>query len=1082
MNTSHFPPDFLEHYLAVAGHLDAQECPQCEEALRLLQGGAEIQAALRLEAALTGTAPTPREPADDRGRGPLPSIAGYEVLEVLGNGTMGVVYRARQVGLGRVVALKMILHADHADAEQRHRFRAEAEAAARLQHPHVVQIHEIGEAGGLPFFSLEYCAGGSLEKKLTGVPWEARPAAELVEKLARAVHAAHQAQVVHRDLKPANVLLTADGTPKVTDFGLARRLDAQMQTQSGAVVGTPAYMAPEQAAGKKDVGPPADVWALGAILYELLAGRPPFRSATPLDTVLQVLSAEPAALRRLRPKLPRDLETVCLKCLRKEPSRRYAGAGELADDLRRFLDGLPVRARPVGVLERAARWARRRPAVAALSALLLAVAAAGLAGIGVFYREGAQYRDRARDLLAVAESRQLAADALDQLPVDPELSVLLAIEAGRIHRTPQAEDALRQALLGFHTRAILRPGEQSSVEDAAFDPQGRYVVTANSDGSATLYDAAAGTKGASLLANPGRSVKSAQFSPDGRLVVTAGADGVARVWEAASGKCVKEFRTERTLFRAVFSPSGKLAATAGADGVARIWDVETQKQLRALSASGSRLFSAAFGPDDGRIVAASEDGAAWVWDWRESPNAPRALRGGPGPVYAAAFSPDGRRVVTAHWDGAARVWELAAPGEPPILLRGHTERVTDASFSRDGRFLVTASRDGAARVWDAQGEAVAVLRGHKDVVYSAAFDRDGRTVVTASADGTARLWQARPERVRFSLPPGEELEAAAYSPDGRLVLTASREDAVRLWKADGGEPVGPVIRHEGRLYSAAFGPGGLILTAGADATARVWKQPSETGKPLHTLSEHRGAVRRARFSPDGRLAVTAGEDGAVKVWDWEEEKCLATLQGPRGGVFDAAFSPDGGLVVAAGRDTAARIWDWKASPPRCLAELRGHTSRVCGAAFSPDGRLVLTASDDRTARVWEWETAAQASPVELHGHARLVSGADFHPADARFAVTASDDGTARVWDVRLGRTLAVLRGHGDSPLCSAVFSPDGRSVLTAAKDGTVQIHAFEEAAPLEDLLRLAQERLNRLPRNLTPAERRKYLPGGLPNQ
>jgi eukaryotic-like serine/threonine-protein kinase len=284
-------------------------------------------------------------------------VAGYELLGVLGRGGMGVVYKARQVALNRTVALKMVLAGSHAAAEDRVRFRTEAEAVALLQHPNIVQIYEIGEHDGRPFFSLEYCAGGSLAGKLDGTPLPSRQAAQLIETLARTMHAAHEQGVVHRDLKPANVLLTKDGTPKITDFGLAKQLgSAKGQTQTGAIMGTPSYMAPEQAAGKtKDVGPPADIYALGAILYELLTGRPPFKAETPMETVMQTLENEPVPPSLLNPKLDRDLETICLKCLEKDPAHRYPSAADLADDLDRYGQGESISARSFNVLERLAR-------------------------------------------------------------------------------------------------------------------------------------------------------------------------------------------------------------------------------------------------------------------------------------------------------------------------------------------------------------------------------------------------------------------------------------------------------------------------------------------------------------------------------------------------------------------------------------------------------------------------------------------------------------------------------------------------------------------------------------------------------
>lgn len=282
---------------------------------------------------------------------------GYEILEELGRGGMGIVYKARQHGLNRIVALKMVLAGGHASDADLGRFRVEAEALARLRHPNVVQVYGVGEYNGLPYFSLEFCPGGSLDRRLNGTPLSSREAAELAGKLARATHEAHQKGILHRDLKPANVLLSEDGTPKITDFGLAKRLDGSPgQTASGAVLGTPSYMAPEQAAGKtRAIGPAVDVYGLGAILYELLTGRPPFRAATPLDTLLQALENDPAPLRLLNPQVDRDLETICLKCLEKDPAHRYSSARLLAEDLQRYLAGEPISVRSINLLERLGR-------------------------------------------------------------------------------------------------------------------------------------------------------------------------------------------------------------------------------------------------------------------------------------------------------------------------------------------------------------------------------------------------------------------------------------------------------------------------------------------------------------------------------------------------------------------------------------------------------------------------------------------------------------------------------------------------------------------------------------------------------
>jgi len=316
------------------------------------EGGGPERAIEALESALIDDCrDTPLEGPSPPAEQP-PTLAGYEILGELGRGGMGVVYKAYQRGLGRVVALKMILAGRHAGSADRDRFRTEAEAIARLQHPNFVQIHDIGEQDGKPFFSLEFCAGGSLDKKLDGAPWAVTEAARLVETLARAMHVAHGKKIVHRDLKPGNVLLTEDGTPKISDFGLARKLDEAGRTAPEAILGTPSYMAPEQTGGRgQEIGPATDVYALGAILYELLTGRPPFRAAKPLDTILQVAQDEPVPPRQLQSKTPNDLNTICLKCLQKGPIRRYPTALALAEDL----EVVPDRAADQGT----PRWCNR---------------------------------------------------------------------------------------------------------------------------------------------------------------------------------------------------------------------------------------------------------------------------------------------------------------------------------------------------------------------------------------------------------------------------------------------------------------------------------------------------------------------------------------------------------------------------------------------------------------------------------------------------------------------------------------------------------------------------------------------------
>jgi hypothetical protein len=381
-------------------------------------------------------------------------VPGYDILRELGRGGMGVVYQARHLGLNRLVALKMILAGGHAGPDELARFRGEAEAVARLKHANVVQVYDVGEAGGLPYFSLEFVEGGSLDKKLAGTPLPPTEAAALVETLARAIAAAHAAGLVHRDLKPANVLLTSDGTPKVTDFGLAKRLDTAGQTASGAVMGTPSYMAPEQAGGKsKETGPACDVYALGAILYECLTGRPPFKGPTPLDTIMQVVADEPVPPARLQSQTPRDLETICLKCLRKEPAKRYASAAALADDLRRFAEGRPIAARPVGRVERAAKWVRRNPVLAGMAAVVVLTL---LAATGVSTWFGIDARQQAE--LAKKKEAEASAKGLELVSANETLTRTASALTAAMNAKDSAQAARAAADLAQAMKDTKVPG------------------------------------------------------------------------------------------------------------------------------------------------------------------------------------------------------------------------------------------------------------------------------------------------------------------------------------------------------------------------------------------------------------------------------------------------------------------------------------------------------------------------------------------------------------------------------------------------------------------------------------------------
>jgi WD40 repeat protein len=713
-----------------------------------------------------------------------PQVVGYEVLGVLGRGGMGVVYRARQLGLGRIVALKRILHAEYAGPEARRRFQAEAESIARLHHPHIVQIHEVGEAGGLAFFSLEYCGGGSLEERLDGTPWEAQRAARLIETLAGAVAAAHAAGIIHRDLKPGNVLLSEDGTPKVADFGLAKRLDVPGQTQTGAVVGTPSYMAPEQAGGKKDVGPPADVYALGILLYELLVGRPPFRAATPLDTVLQVLSEEPVPVRRLQPGVPKDLETICHKCLEKDPKKRYASAAALAEDLRRFGAGEPVAARPVGGVGRSVRWARRRPAMVALLALVAVAAAAGLVGIQWAHEkkrseEMARLRDEAETnreeaitQRGRAEAQELLAQRLlylsDMSMADRawrEGQHRLMLDLLERHNPKPGRPDLRAFEWYYLNRFWVYPNQVAlnhhlPIEIVVFSPDGRWLATAGMEPGVRVWEVTTGRRFATLW-DDAEEVTCVAFSPDGGSLFYGGVNGTVKVFNMTTLQPPRTMmQLSGTLTGLTFSADGTRMAGSrlsrkGKDHVLDVvlWDARTGREERVingpwsaierltLAPNGSRLGFEALSPgkpqslivcNSNSVSSTNAPGGNRVLDLQWNLPRNRGL----------AFTTDGTSLAAACSDGTVQVWDLNT-GREPMRLRGHTLGVLSVAFSPDGHRLASGSEDSTVKVWDrVTGQEVITLTGHQGAVGAIGFSADGSRLATGSDDSSAIIWDA----------------------------------------------------------------------------------------------------------------------------------------------------------------------------------------------------------------------------------------------------------------------------------------------------------------------------------------------------
>jgi WD40 repeat protein/tRNA A-37 threonylcarbamoyl transferase component Bud32 len=973
------------------------------------------------------------------GSGERRRVGDYELLEQIGQGGMGIIYKARQVRLQRLVALKMIRPDRLASPADVLRFRSEAEAAASLDHPNIAPIYEVGEHEGEHYFSMKLIEGGSLAQHLPRLAADLPTGVDLLIPVARAVHYAHQHGVLHRDLKPANVLLDAQGRPHVTDFGLAKRLGHKpgetSLTQQGMIVGTPSYMAPEQATGQGGVSTAADVYSLGAILYELLTGRPPFRAETPLDTLVQLREQEPAAPRRLNRRVDRDLETVCLKCLHKQPDQRYPSAEALADDLERWRRGEPIEARPVGRCMRAVKWARRRPALAALSAMLIVVFLAGVAGVIWQWRDAVAGHKQASDF-AMAEHRTAYARAIP-----------LAYSQWVAGNTGPAEQVLSECdpdlcgwewhylrrLFGVRQQATLS-GHADSVLTVALSPDGSRLASGSADGLIKVWDRHS-RREVFTLGGHTAAVTVVAFSSDGNHLASGSADGNVRIWDVARGENVLTWQAHTAgVTGLAFDPGGKRLASAGrgepGPGELKLWDTGKGEAL-ASQTWHTLLAAVAFSPDGRRLVTAGHDGNIIAWDTTSL----KPVGGFQGPKRlvqwtSVAFSADGEWVAAGSAAGLVRVWDGKTAQD---FLTPTGASVSAVAFSsRDGRILAAACADNTVRGWFTKsGEPAFTLRGHRGAVMAVACSSDGARLVSASLDRTVKLWDIRRRDDDLTLRASAGFTSVAFSPAGPYLASATGDNALEFWDTTTGKQVVPWPRSLPECVNGlSFSPNGVQLAcADSDGTVRVREAPS--GRETRCLRGHKGPVHAVAFGPDGGRLASAGEDGTVRLWEVSSGLETFCLRGHDGADHALAFSPDGSRLASAGKDGVVRVWDTSTGQERLA--LIDHAGPVYAVAFSLDGRRLATAGKDEIVRVWDAATGELVH--NLHGHLGAVRGLAYGPG-GRLA-SAGDDRAVRLWDTA-GHELLALRGHRAAVRVVA-FSRDGHRLASAGDDRTIKV-------------------------------------------
>jgi WD40 repeat protein/serine/threonine protein kinase len=970
----------------------------------------------------------------------------FRIERELGRGGFGIVYLAFDPQLARTVALKVPRPDVLSTAQLRERFRHEARAAAALDHPNIVAVHETGEIDCVAYIAAAHCRGVTLNKWMSeypnGVPFIF--AATLTAQLADGVSHAHHRGILHRDLKPANVMVDTGNsaanieihesisdtaatigplpTVKITDFGLARFLNKTdfSLTVTGAILGTPNYLAPEQAAAsssapekgdKNGIGPAVDVYGLGTILYEMLTGRAPFVADNALETLRQVRSEDPIAPRKLRSQLPRDLETICLKCLEKEPSHRYKSANDLAADLRRFIQGEPILARPPGWPERSAKWVRRRPAVAALIASVVAVATLGFSGVVWQWRQ---------TIDALSQSQKAHNATKAHLYLNQIARARHELVANHVGRAESLLDETPEAARGWEWHFLKRRcqtdlyvmrGNGAPVQSVAYSPDSKLIASGagdwytGADGELNIWDAHTGHLIRTITRNGG-TVYHVAFHPDSRRLVSASADGKIRLWDVSSGSLLLEMIGHKWRCDCVaFSPDGKQIASGSADQTVRIWDTDSGICLKTLTLHRATILSVAYSPDGKYLVSADRYGVAHLWNAATA--TPVRSFAGLGDIRAAAFSPDSSWLSFATYFGQIAVIDLLNPHAQTVYHHLNAGPLLSLVYTPNGT-LAWSSREGHIRIQNPQtGKDRYVLPGRDGWAYSVAMSPDGRRLVSGGTDGTVRICDAtaEDEAARY-LDDGSVLPGMMFDPDGHLFALGGVGKRATVWDMTQNKKA---LSIPGKSNPSAFAgsPSGrswawvaddnLLHVRERDGQADLWTRQLTAG-PFTGLA----------YSHDGRWLAWGDVEGIIHLVDaatGNDERAL----GPQGtAITGVAFHPNGQLIAAAGDDGNFCLWNITtklvvarfsesgqqeagATEPN---DIKPKSARVTRLSFSPDGRRLAAANPHRPLEIWD--VAACRVALIMDFDAEGASSAAWSADGKKLAVALGK--RVQVWD------------------------------------------------------------------------------------
>lgn len=1025
------------------------------------------------------------------GQDVLTRFGDYELLSEIARGGMGVVYRARQLSLDRQVAVKLILAGQLATRESLGRFRLEAQSAARLHHPGIVRIYEIGEFETQNFYSMELIDGESLAECLQEFRLDpnadaiARRSqesciAELIAKVARALDFAHRHGVLHRDLKPSNILIDEDGEPHLTDFGLAKLMGTEDNglSLSNAVLGTPGYVAPEQASGSSNITVAADVYGLGATLYEMLAGQPPFMGSSAMSTMMQAIQQEAKSVRRLNPTVDRDLDTIAMRCLEREPQRRYASAGEVADELERFLRREPIRARTISYLEMTRRWCIRNQRIAILLACLLVTFMSGVVSV-LWQWNRAEYANM--ELAAGVE--RLRWDTIDDMLRAGQAQRGLAGVAALLRRDPENWKAAMFGMSIMEQRnfpipfapEIRHTGELSV---ARISPDGATIATASFDGTVRLLDSRTSQPKMPDLKHDA-SVTQAAFSPDSQFLATGAADGQVQIWRVSDGTPFgSPLNVSKTVDVLRYSQDGKLLLLKSRKSV-HVYDVHTQElKLGPLSPSGTVVAASLVGQNQEslKLFVAIQNGDAsrlQLWDidakqlhaevstgpiihacvssdlthaatvdhqtitlWDLASGTEKQEIESPQRLQFIEFNKDGTELLISGFNDWAQVWStnFRQPNTPELT---HYYIMNGAKFVGDGQRVLTWGDDSLAQIWNAKtGELFAEPMLHSNRVRFAEVGRiketevflttlsHGKSPNASTVPGAAQLWKIHNKTMPESRANGWEpqgYDGISISPDGKWLALGKTTQDIWVMETATGIPVCGPLQVEGGAWGIMFSKDQTkLISTTSRGQVSIWSVPD--GKLLQEPEHIHSTIQPLEMANDGKRFGTGSVDGLVRVWDVATGRTLVQMK--HGSEINSiSFSPDNSLIASAGEDHTVQVWDSQTGNRKI--SLVGHKNEVMRVRFTPDGLRIVTASLDRTARVWDGKTGQIIHELPHNGE---VIDIDISP-NGQWIATASRDRTAMIWDVQLGKPHARSLFH-EQGVRNVVFSPDGKTLLT----------------------------------------------------